>query len=152
MNGLHAKNRSIRCSAHRSSILKVPTSIADVVQCSSQHPWSNLVRLDADFSTHGHAVVGDRLSGIVGCIFLANEVHAGKEGILWDPEINVSHKLCEPLKGKECTFCACCAIIRTRLKSYIPNAVSNKVSASTRKMMYLTASSTTSGCNSDDAC
>ena len=46
------------------------------------------------------------------------------------------------------TFCACWAIINTSEKSYIPRAVSNSRSASTRKIMYLTASSTISGLES----
>lgn len=43
------------------------------------------------------------------------------------------------------TFCACCATSSTSEKSYIPSAVSNSLSASTRKMIYLTASSTSAG-------
>lgn len=45
----------------------------------------------------------------------------------------------------ELTFCACWAIINTSSKSYIPRATSNNVFASTRKMIYFTASSTNVG-------
>src|SRR5258707_9176702 len=49
------------------------------------------------------------------------------------------------LGNKKGTFWACCAIKSTSEKSYIPRATSNSVSASTRKIMYLTASSTAVG-------
>lgn len=43
------------------------------------------------------------------------------------------------------TFWACWAIISTNEKSYIPNAVSKRRSASTKNIIYFTASSTNSG-------
>ena len=46
------------------------------------------------------------------------------------------------------TFCECCAISSTSEKSYMPRAVSNSRSASTKKIMYFTASSTKSGSDS----
>lgn len=45
----------------------------------------------------------------------------------------------------EMTFCACWATINTSEKSYIPRAMSKSLSASTRKTIYFTASSTRSG-------
>ena len=62
---------------------------------------------------------------------------------------NISITKCqEQIEFVGWTFWVCCAIKRTSEKSYIPRATSNNVSASTRKIMYLTASSTAVGTRS----
>lgn len=70
--------------------------------------------------------------------------------ILEDPIQNPSDLRKQNIKieSRRRTFWDCCAIIRTKAKSYIPSAVLNSWSASTRKMIYFTASSTVSGSDS----
>jgi hypothetical protein len=69
----------------------------------------------------------------------------GMAGILGDP-IPIKYVFQGDRKNTaRLTFCACWAIISTSEKSYIPRAVSNRLFASTRNMIYFRASSTKCG-------
>ena len=123
---------TIRVQGHTSDVF---LQRKELHRTARLQPWR-------DWLMRAHIASDTRRSGSAGTQVEVHAVLLAKVDTPVDPTKSVSlgSRVNCPYT---CTFCENCAMSSTSEKSYMPNAVSNSRSASTRKMTYFAASSTT---------